>query len=271
MYNLVSIDMDGTLLDSNHNLTLGTIKTLKRLQDKKVIVLINTGRTYSEMSRYIDELNFIHYFSLANGSLIFDNRNKNFIKVKRLSNEIILKAQEIASEFNRNVMLVFSCDKETYADNVYIGGIGAKQHEAVCGKEGVKFINDSNNILLNSYVSKGVIFGERKSLENIKERLEKFFGDKIKLLFSLYNALEVLSSDMDKVNSIKIIQNIFDIKTDEIIGIGDSYNDINMIEYSGLGVAMGNSVEVLKKIADEIIESNNNEGVANFLKMEFGI
>ena len=72
-----------------------------------------------------------------------------------------------------------------------------------------------------------------------------------------------------KTNAIQLLIEKYGIRQDEIIAIGDNYNDKSMIEFAGMGIAMGNAPDEIKKVANYITDTNNNEGVAKALKKFF--
>ncbi|WDU83798.1 HAD hydrolase family protein [Caloramator sp. Dgby_cultured_2] len=75
-----------------------------------------------------------------------------------------------------------------------------------------------------------------------------------------------MAENTSKGNAVKILADYYNLKSDEVICIGDNENDISMVEYAGLGIAMGNATEELKNIADLIIDSNDNDGIAKFIE-----
>lgn len=85
-----------------------------------------------------------------------------------------------------------------------------------------------------------------------------------------YYYTEITSKDVDKWNAIEWLAKELDIKKEEIMAIGDNVNDKMMIENAGLGVAMGNSAPYIKEIADKVVTSNNEDGVAEAILLDWG-
>ena len=115
-------------------------------------------------------------------------------------------------------------------------------------------MNDNLEIFKIALLSYDIILLNKlqKHIENIEN---------ISLISSHLVNLEILPNDVDKLNGLKNLMKIFDLKKEEIIAFGDNLNDYQMIKFVGKGVAMKNAVEKLKNIADTVTESNNNEGV----------
>ena len=112
--------------------------------------------------------------------------------------------------------------------------------------------------------NKMVFIGDREELERLQNDIRNNFN--VHTCFSHTNFLEVLASGINKGSALEWICNQKGIKRDEVVAFGDNYNDIEMIEYAGIGVAMENAEEALKKKADYICLTNDDDGVGKFLK-----
>ena len=262
MYKLISIDMDATILRSDHTISAKTLQTLRRASERGVEVMINTGRTYSEAMQYFEKLDFVHYFALANGSLIYDHREDRFQRVKQIDFRFIEKVHEISESFASRAALVVSGERHTYSDQIYQAGRGAQQHRDLCGEGNLIFIKDLLAQMKDRFIAKGLLIGDHEVLRAIKKELERYFGDEIKVVFSLPKALEILEPDMDKANALKHMMTLRNIESSQIIAIGDGENDIGMLRASGMAVAMGNAADKLKIVADYVTLSNDEDGVA---------
>ncbi len=92
------------------------------------------------------------------------------------------------------------------------------------------------------------------------------FGDKLNVNQSSKALLECVNINASKGNAVKWIAERYGIKQEEICAIGDSENDNSMIEYAGLGIAMGNAMDVTKAVANYVCDTNNNNGVAKVIE-----
>ena len=97
-------------------------------------------------------------------------------------------------------------------------------------------------------------------LDEIRKELRKVQG--IKITSSWPNNIEVMNEGVDKGNAVKILAEKMNIDREDIIAFGDNYNDIEMIKFAGLGVAMGNAEELIKQEADYVTDTNQDSGVA---------
>ena len=100
-------------------------------------------------------------------------------------------------------------------------------------------------------------------LDEITKELNKIEG--LEITKSWFNNIEIMATGSDKGSAVKILAEYLDIDKDEIIAFGDNYNDISMLEFAGIGVAMGNADEFVKSKADYITSTNSEDGVAKAL------
>lgn len=262
MYKLISLDMDATTLMSDHTISKETMHILSKATQQGIEVMMNTGRTYSEAKEYIEAMDFVNYAALANGSVIYDKRANDFIRVWDMDISLIAKAHEISKEYADEVLLIISGERHTYADTIYQNSLGADQHRRICGEDNLRFMEDLIGNFQDRFIAKGLLLGSNKTLKEIKSKLKDHFGDKIQLVFSLECALEILDPGMDKSNALHHIMQIKGLQKENVLAIGDGENDIGMLRAAGTAVAMGNAVQKLKNVADFVTLSNNEHGVA---------
>jgi Cof subfamily protein (haloacid dehalogenase superfamily) len=96
-------------------------------------------------------------------------------------------------------------------------------------------------------------------LKEIRDELKEI--DDIELASSSRHNIEITRKGVSKGRAVEVLGSYYNIKREEIVAIGDSENDLTMIEYAGLGIAMGNAIDVVKVKADYITDTNNNDGV----------
>lgn len=270
MYKLIAMDLDGTLLNDNKEITKENLKFINDLDEKGYEVVIATGRRYwsaKQLTRGIRN----HITILAN--------NGNIVRHSSDDKEIITKYLNL-NDF-RTIM------KEGRKRNLYPiihiddfhGGTDIvieldQDHESYYNylsndkrfKQVENYLDINNKVLAVVYVGK-------------KNQLKDFHLDILREYPNLYNShimeniavaealLEIMHPQGTKWLSLLEYATSIDIKKDEIIAIGDDNNDIEMIEGAGLGIAMKNATKKVKSVADHITEKNNNEsGVAFELK-----
>jgi len=105
--------------------------------------------------------------------------------------------------------------------------------------------------------------GERLAI--IESEMKEKFGHLINVYRSEPFFLELMPHGVDKANSLKELLNHLNLSTEQMISCGDGYNDLSMIEYAGMGVAMANARDEIKKVADYITLSNDDDGIAHVI------
>lgn len=262
MYRLISLDMDNTTLNNEHKISERTKMTLEKAHNRGVKIIINTGRTYNEAKKFIDELDFVDYAVVSNGSVMFEKNMGKIHQVNGLDHKYIEVSHEICKKFKDDVMLLVGDETSCYCDNEYKASNGGILFHKIIGME-LPFVENIVEHFAGEFVGKIVVIGNHEILEKVKQEFEMFFGDQVQLKYSLSSALEILTPQMDKSEGVKLIMEILDIKKEEVMAIGDGENDIGMLKQAALGIAVANACEPLKKIADYITLSNAEDGVAH--------
>jgi hypothetical protein len=107
---------------------------------------------------------------------------------------------------------------------------------------------------------------DEKQLLDMEGKLKASYGDRLHITRSKPYFLEVMHCEANKAKALEVIARHYGIERQEVMAIGDSYNDLEMIEWAGLGVAMGNAFKSIKDAADFVTASNDEEGVAEALR-----
>jgi Cof subfamily protein (haloacid dehalogenase superfamily) len=266
MYKAVFIDMDGTLLQKDHTISDMNKQVIKKLLDKGILIVPISARPLHGILPISKQLfpDTIPVVSL-NGSYIF--LNNEIIYQSSVPIEDVIEVQkEIAPH---NVAAMYYTQMEWYAetDNTHIQKeqkitdvkIKIQPFDSIV-KEWQAKQNGPNKIL---------IAGDADIINGIEQRLIDQHGDKLNMSKSKTTYLEVMSLGSSKTKAIEFLLERYDIKQSEIIAIGDNFNDKEMIEFAAVGVAMGNAPDEIKKVADYVTSTNNEDGVAKALNHFF--
>ena len=114
-------------------------------------------------------------------------------------------------------------------------------------------------------VNKLLICGDPKTLETMIEPLRKQYHGLLNIYLSEPFSLEIMPKNIDKAQSLQKLLNSIGLTANEMICCGDGFNDLSMIEYAGLGVAMENAQPIIKETADFITRSNDEDGVLHVI------
>ena len=256
---LIATDLDGTLLNNNKQISDYNQKILRILiNDYNVQLILSSGRPYEGVKSYNKILENNNYSIIFNGASIVDNSGKVIYKqtVEENDAKTIIKLSEkydVCVHVYDNGKYIVS--KEDFPIKSYVQK--EQTIEPIIGLENIETYK----------FDKMLILGERAVLNELYKEISE--NTDVHSSFSGDLSLEITSKIGNKGNSLKWICDNKGINPDNIIAFGDNFNDIEMIEYAGVGVAMANAEEEVKQKADYITLSNNENGVGYFLKNIF--
>ncbi|MBL4930237.1 Cof-type HAD-IIB family hydrolase [Clostridium paridis] len=260
MYKLIAIDMDGTLLKDDKSISEITKKSLKRAQELGVKIVLTSGRPIQGIKNYLDELELTgeeDYVIGLNGALICKTSDYSVISsnatltgkdLKYIYNKV-KGLNTYIHAFTNNGDLVNKISK--FSDN--------EEKRLNLKINQVDFIKD---VLDNDEILKVVLEEEKDVLDRITPKVPKELFEEYNVIRSVDFMLEFMNRGCNKASGLEKLGEYLGISKEEVIAIGDADNDVEMIEYAGLGVAMGNAKEEIKNIADFITKSNEEDGVA---------
>ena len=289
MYKLVTVDLDGTLLNSYGEVTENTKEKIKKIQEKGVEIMIASGRPIDSIKTIAEEINSKKYFIAGNGAIIYDIQKEKIIYEKYIPRQKIIEIAKICEENNisyniytekniitqdlkYNVLYYYKENLKKDANKITSIIKVDSILEYVKNEPNIKCLKitvcDENQTIFKSIVRR------LRAIENIdvmdvSHMSRKVFKQGTEDIEIGYFYTEISSTQVNKWQAIKYLLPILQIKPEEVIGIGDNINDKDMIENAGVGVCMGQSTPVIKEISDEITDSNTEEGVANVLEKIF--
>ncbi|ELV05527.1 Cof-type HAD-IIB family hydrolase [Brachyspira hampsonii] len=252
---LIATDLDGTFFNSRSSISDYNKNIFQFLMKNGIEIILATGRSFSGMKPYKDILSNDNYSIIFNGAIIIDNK-ENFIYDKVIDSDTSKSIIDIYDKYNVHL--------HVYKGNRHIASESDFYLEKYIRKSKINDISIGLENIDNFEFNKMVFIGDREELERLQNDIRKNFN--VHTCFSHTNFLEILASGINKGSALEWICSKKGINRDEIIAFGDNYNDIEMIEYAGIGVAMGNAEDELKRKADYICLSNDEDGVGRFLK-----
>lgn len=270
---LICIDMDGTLLDSNHVVSERNKEALRKAKDLGVTIAISTGRLFCSAKYYSDLIGIDTAVLASNGAYIKTNYKDDTVIETPLPIETaleiynIVKKYGLSANFNSwDTLIRENQIPETHAYSI--------MNKDLPEEKRVKFLIDELDLptTLKNFkgtILKSIVIEEDENKDNLwaaKKELKETFGDKLHIVSSGNDNFEVINGTISKGKAVKYLAETLNLKPSEVMCLGDSENDLSMIKYAGIGVAMGNGLDIVKEQADYVTDSNNNSGVAKAIE-----
>lgn len=258
-YQLMAIDIDGTLLDNQSKIRKATCDALQRMKEHGITVTFATGRFYPDAFYFARMLGFSCPMILLHGALIQSQDGKILKKHELPPDSVpalidIAKKEKIPYQIFHEDWLVM--EKKTKWNDIYLSFSEIKP----------VIVPDINEYLKNQKSPFSFIFlGNQQRLARLKRIIEEKLGDSIAIACAHPNLLEIIAPNVSKGTALQELAAMKNILLSQTIAIGDSYNDIQMLKIAGLGVAMGNAPQEVKAVADYITKDNDNDGIAYFV------
>lgn len=289
MYKLLVLDMDGTLLNEHQKISEKDCQAVKNATNAGVHVVIATGRTKQGIDPYLKQLGLEgadFYSIVCSGAHITTNDNQT-MAYNSFSPEEFKEIYQLKESLNVAIN-VYSEDKilieeanyysefDAIANNLPLVKMDLKNLpkempllKAMLINEDASMVNDFDRIFPSMAVKCPPLIPKENYNKNLFGSFS-IFPDSILKRFNVskvtpYN-IEISNKTANKRFGVEKIAAHLSIKQDEIICIGDSGNDRQMIKYAGLGIAMGNAFPEIKEIADVITDTNMNNGVATAIE-----
>jgi hypothetical protein len=256
-YKMICLDIDGTLLNSKHKITLPVKNSIqKAAAEKNIPVILVSARMPKGIIFLQKELGIQFPIISYSGALILDQK-QNILHQEVLSLDDVQSIYASAKKLQAHLSI--------YKENTWYiekNDVWSKQESDITGirpeiQPFDKLLTQWSN--QKTGPNKLLFMADPKIIQTLKNL---FSAKSITSYCSKPTYLEIVPNCASKTNAIKYLANIQSIATKEIITIGDNYNDIDMLESAGLGIAMDNAPDAVKSHADTITASNDNDGVA---------
>lgn len=258
-YKIIVLDLDGTLTNSKKEISPRNREMLIRVQEQGIRLVLASGRPTYGIVPLADELRMNEFggFILSyNGGEIINWETKEMIYENVLPNDVVPVLYECARVNHLSILTYDGAEIITEnSQDPYV------LKEAFLNKMAVRETNDFlTDITLP--VAKCLIVGDADKLIPVESELCIRLQGRINVFRSEPYFLELVPQGIDKAMSLAILLEEIGVTREEIIAIGDGYNDLSMIKFAGMGVAMGNAQGPVKKAADYITLTNEEDGVA---------
>lgn len=266
-YKLIALDLDGTLLNSDKKISQKNLDAINAAKEKGVKIIIITGRERNSLSTapYIDQLDNKELTGYYQGSLVVDEFNGEQLYACTLQKNDCNDVYNDAVKRNLNMIVYRGGNAYSEMYDEYSVRYEKHNKTKITALDSIEeLVNSDENLKMLITVSQG----------QIDKNFEYFFSKyskRMNVVTSSKHYIEFTHKDASKGNALKFIASRYKVDKSEIIAMGDQLNDLSMINFAGMGVAMGNAAEEVKQKADFVTLSNDEDGVAfaieNILRM----
>lgn len=282
MFKLITIDIDGTLLNSYGEVTDRNKQAIQKALDKNIDVVLTSGRMPKAILPIASEINSNKYLISGNGAAIYDIQNDEIIYNNYMTKKKVLEIIDICEKnsmfyniytnnsiltktLNYNILYYHNENKRNPEDKRIKINVINDLREYVKKYQGDDFLKfticDNDKMVFKSIINKLKTVRDIDVLEvsHMSKKIIKHGTEDFEIS---YFYTEISNKNVNKWSAIEELIKILNITKEEVLAIGDNINDKEMIQNAKVGVVTGNSSPLMKELADEVVASNNESGVA---------
>lgn len=261
---LISIDVDGTLINRQGVVTPATRAALQRAADAGIHVTLNTGRPLSESRALLQQLPMMRYLVLCTGTEVMDLKTGEIIARHGLTNGENRYLYDLLSPLDGMIQIFNEFDGK-----VYNRAGDLARAERFCPPNLAKMSRETHvavadlDAFMDGYT--GTASKIHLFFPNHEEKLKAaalLQGLPFFVSESVPNDIEVMPLGVDKGTGLAALAEYLKLTPAEVMAVGDGENDLAMLRYAGLSVAMGNACDVVKETARVVTECNDEDGLA---------
>ena len=258
MKKIIALDIDGTLTNSKKEVTQPTLDKIIEIQEKGHVVAIASGRPLPGIRKIADTLKLDKYegYVLAfNGGRIIDYKTGEVVYQACVDNDIAREIYDYCVK--KKIGMV------TYEGDTVITGTPIDEYMSLEARLNFMEIHQVDNFkeYIDFPLNKCLLTAESAVAEQVEQELNTLYGDKVTVFRSEPFFVEIMPKNVHKATSLEKLLKYLDMDVKDLIACGDGFNDLTMIDYAGVGVAMGNAQQIVKDHADYITLTNDEDGL----------
>lgn len=254
---LIALDMDGTMLNERSELSPRTREALRAAQRAGIRVTAATGRMYPSAMQHIRDIGIESACIFYNGALIRDPLTDETIYQRTLGRELTAEILDFFHKTGRYVQ-IYSNDRLVVRSR---DDDRCRFYEKMCGVDATELGDGFWDCGLDSAKLLGISF-DKPDFERMCAEVHEAFGGRIYQATSWGAFVEIVHPSVNKAQALCRLAEFYGISREDVMAFGDGSNDREMIEWAGVGVAMGNAKEGLRDAADVVAPPNTEDGAA---------
>ncbi len=264
-YDVLVLDIDGTLLNSQREISESTKNAIVEAQRRGKTIAVASGRSISGMRRTAANIlleEFGGYIIAYNGTTVLNCKTGECIYNQTISKDLIAPVFEAAKEAKVGILVYNDSKKEL------VLGTSLDQYSEADARECEVTVREADNFVkeIDFPINKFLLTGEPEYMKEVEKTMQSKFGSRLNVFRSDPHFVELLPKFVDKGIAVDKLIKHLDVKKDKVICVGDSHNDLPMLRQAGLGVAMGNAQAEVKEAADFITGSNDEDGILKVIQ-----
>ena len=266
-YKILALDIDGTLLNSKKEITPAVFEKVRALQEKEIPVLIASGRPEQGTRHVCEALELKTYGGYVlsfNGGKITNQKTGEIVHNKTIPVEYNEEIIEYAKKIPESTILTYDGDViiTEHPENKYAQ---VESNVVKMPLQRVESLKERAVFPANKFL----IVGTPEILKAAVEPMAEAFQGRLNIFQSEPFFIEVVPLGIDKAQSLETLLQKLGMTREELVACGDGGNDVSMIDYAGMGVAMANACEEVKAVADFMAPSCDEDGVAAVIEKFF--
>ncbi|WLR42926.1 Cof-type HAD-IIB family hydrolase [Bacillus carboniphilus] len=264
---LIALDLDGTLLKDDKTISPYTKQIIERAKQDGHIVCIATGRPFRSSVMYYHELGLNTPIVNFNGAFVHHPKNDSWgIHHTPMHLDVVKEILDVAEQYKVHNVLA------EILDDLYFHYHDEKLMDIFSFGNPTIEVGDLRHNLPNN-VTSILIHSPEKNVERIRYYLSEVHAEVVdhRRWTAPWHVIEIIRAGINKAEGLKKISSHYNIPKEHIIAFGDEDNDLDMIDFAGTGVTMENAIDRLKAVGNVITKSNEEDGVAHFLRKELDL
>lgn len=261
----IALDLDRTTLNGQGKLSKGNREALEYAIQKGIHVVIASGRSFHTLPKDVMEVPGIQYAITSNGTAIYHIPTKKCIHQYKLDGESTKLILQLSK--SEDVTYEAFIEGKAYADRTYINN----PRKFGAGEEAVEYVKNTRNMVENieafmlEHIDEldcmDIIIADDEKQQRVMDEIkEKVKG--VYITSCIDYLIEISNEKGGKHSGLKYMMELLGLKREEVAAFGDAENDMDMLKFAGIGIAMENACESCKEIADFVTKHHDEDGVA---------
>ncbi len=266
---LIALDLDGTALRPDGTLSEYTRNILEKAHEAGIHIVAASGRAFASLPEEVTSLPFMEYAIASNGANVYEVKNRRRVLSHCLEAKAVQQILEVARE--NGVMVEGFIDGVPYSQREYVENpmqFGAREWSVAYVRRTRSPVEDIFAFLLEHQAcldSLDLIVGDMEQKKRLRqELLQRVEG--VYLTSSVETLLELSDEKAGKAPALRFLSELLGVRQEETAAFGNAENDVDMMRWAGIGVAVANAPKEIQEAADEVAKTNDEDGVADWLE-----